>query len=41
MDILKMNYVIQRLKEFQLCNNKQNMIKTIKDGNIILKIIIK
>ena len=35
----KMNYTILRLKEMSLCNKYQNIITTINDINIILKII--
>ena len=45
MDIKKANYVIKRLKEFQLCCNEQgtlNDTKTvIENTNIILDILIR
>jgi len=41
MNIKKFNYIIKRLKEFQLCDDKQNVIKKLGDTNILINIIIK
>ena len=35
----KINFSIQRLKEFGLCNKHQKEIKSIDDVNIILNIV--
>jgi len=35
----KVNFMIQMLKEFQLCNDYQNEIQSLKDTNVLLKIV--
>lgn len=35
----KVNFMIQMLREFQLCNDYQNEIQSLKDTNVLLKIV--
>jgi len=35
----KVKFMIQMLREFQLCNNYQNEIESLKDANVILNIV--